>query len=287
MEFIGAEMKRMVIFYFSGTGNTWWVSERIVQTLNGMGTEASAHSIEQVSMEETAALISEADAVGFGFPIYGSDAPRNFLHFLQALPQQTQDKDTFGFVTQLGWSGDGFNFLRGMMEKKGYRLKWATEFNMPNNIALSFFPFPYSADYERFTRQLQKCEQKIGRVCQKIAAEEGWREHSDLFSAASAWIQRGPFRQAHDWGRKYWSVDAEACIGCERCLRICPVSNIRMEEGVAVHGGECVYCMRCYNYCPTLAIHYFGASNKRAERNPPFKGPVKDFKPELICKQGE
>jgi len=276
-------MKNMVIFYFSGTGNTWWVSEQLTEALGSLGIQARAHSIEQVSMEETAALIAGADAAGFGFPIYGSDAPRNFLDFLQALPQQTQCKDTIGFVTQLGWSGDGFNFLRGMMEEKGYHLKWATEFNMPNNIAIPFSPFPYTGEYARFTPQLQKCREKIERICQKIAAGEEWREHTDLFSTATAWIQRGPFRLVHDWGRKFWSVDVDACISCERCVHICPVSNIHMEEGIVMHGGECVYCMRCFNYCPTLAIHYAGMGNRRAKRNPPFKGPIAAFKPELIC----
>ena len=276
-------MKKMMLFYFSGTGNTWWVSERIAAALKEKGIEASAHSIEQVSAEQARIFLADADMVGFGFPIYGSDVPRIFLRFLKALPEQTQGKDTFGYVTQLGWSGDGFNFLRGLVESKGYRLRWAAEFNMPNNIAIPFFPFPYSADYDRFTPQLQKCEQKIRQVCQKIVTGQNWREHSDIFSRASAWIQRGPFRWMHDWGGKLWSVDAEACTSCERCARICPVGNIRMADGFPVHGDDCVLCLRCFNYCPTLAIHYAGMSNQRAEQNPPFKGPVKAFKPELIC----
>ena len=276
-------MKKMMLFYFSGTGNTWWVSERIAAALKEKGIETSAHSIEQVSAAQARIFLADADMVGFGFPIYGSDVPRIFLRFLKALLEQTQGKDTFGYVTQLGWSGDGFNFLRGLVESKGYRLRWAAEFNMPNNIAIPFFPFPYSADYDRFTPQLQKCEQKIRQVCQKIVTGQNWREHSDIFSRASAWIQRGPFRWMHDWGGKLWSVDTEACTSCERCARICPVGNIRMADGFPVHGDDCVLCLRCFNYCPTLAIHYAGMSNQRAEKNPPFKGPIKAFKPELIC----
>ena len=280
-------MKHVVIFYFSGTGNTWWVSERIAKGLDKRGLNATAHSIEQVSIEDASNKIAGADLVGFGFPIYGSDVPRIFLRFLKALPEQTQGKDTFGYVTQLGWSGDGFNFLRGLVESKGYRLRWAAEFNMPNNIAIPFFPFPYSADYDRFTPQLQKCEQKIRQVCQKIVIGQNWREHSDIFSRASAWIQRGPFRWMHDWAGNMWSVDAEACTSCERCARICPVGNIRMADGFPVHGDDCVLCLRCFNYCPTLAIHYAGMSNRRAEKNPPFRGPVKAFMPELICSKNK
>lgn len=276
-------MKHMEIFYFSGTGNTHWVSQRLVETLADAGMEAAAHSIEQITLADASARISAADLVGFGFPIYGSDVPRNFLKFLQALPDQAHGKDTLGFVTQLGWSGDGFNFLRGMLERKGYRLKWSAEFNMPNNIAIPFFPFPYSAEYDRFAPMLERCEKKIKQVCEKIAGGEGQLEHADIFSAAAAWIQRGPFRLAHDWGRKFWSVDAQACTGCERCARICPVDNIRMVDGVAKHDEECIYCMRCFNYCPTLAIHYAGMGNRRAHKNPPFKGPIASFKPEMIC----
>jgi len=276
-------MKHMVILYFSGTGNTWWVSERIAKGLDKRGMNAMAYSIEKVSIEDASNKIAGADLVGFGFPIFGSDVPRNFLRFLQALPEQPESKDTLGFVTQLAWSGDGFNFLRGMMEKKGFHVKWAMEFNMPNNVTIPLIPLPYSAEYARFEKVLEKAEMKIGRLCELISSGEGYCEHADALSAASAWFQRGPFRLMHDWAGSMWSVDTEACTSCERCARICPVGNIRMADGFPVHGDDCVLCLRCFNYCPTLAIHYAGISNRRAEQNPPFKGPVKAFKPELIC----
>ncbi len=277
-------MKNMVLFYFSGTGNTWWVSERFAETLGTLGFHASSHSIEQVCMQEASELITAADAVGFGFPIYGSDAPRNFLQFINNLPNQDPIMDSLGFVTQMAWSGDGFNFLRGMMEKKGYRMRWTAEFIMPNNVAIPFIPLPYSADYDRFKKQLVKAKKKIEQVCQAIISGEKLVEHNDAFSAASAWIQRAPFRWMHDWAAKMWRVDKDACVSCARCARICPVNNIRMENGLAVHADACILCMRCFNYCPTLAVHYARFSNRRAEKNPPFKGPVAAFKPEIISK---
>ncbi len=37
------------LFYFSGTGNTWWVSQELCQALSARGMEATAYSIEQTS----------------------------------------------------------------------------------------------------------------------------------------------------------------------------------------------------------------------------------------------
>lgn len=237
------------IFYFSGTGNTWWVSERIAEELKTLGISAKAHSIEQVSESQTEGLINQSTMIGLGFPIYGSDAPRIFHDFMRILPQQTTPKKTLGFVTQWMWSGDGINFLEKDLQKKGYDLRWSAEFNMPNNIALH--PLIYSADYEVTHPKLEKCEENIRAFCSKVAKGEKYQQHSDWFSAASAWIQRGPFRLLHDFGHRFWSVDAEACTSCNKCKRICPVENIEMLDGLPVHGDACVYCIRCFNFCPT------------------------------------
>lgn len=273
------------LFYFSGTGNTWWASQRIREGLNGKNFCCEAYSIEQISTREAGELVSQAAIVGLGFPIYGSDAPRIFHAFLDGLPKQEADKPVLGYVTQLAWSGDGCNFLYRKLLEKGYRIRWAIELNMPNNIALGFSPLKYSADYESFRPKLEKCEAIIEKLCGKVARDEGWRQHSGALDAALAWMQRGPFRWAHDWGRKFWSVDAEKCTSCGICARNCPVGNIRMADGLPEWNLKCVYCMRCFNYCPELAVRYMNFSNARAERNPPFRGPVPEFDPGLVRKK--
>ena len=131
--------------------------------------QAAAYSIEQMQPDRSADLITGSDIVGFGFPIYGSGAPRNFMDFLHALPHQPDGKDTLGFVTQVAWSGDGFNFLKKMLQEKGYKLKWCFEFNMPNNVSLPFFSYPYSADYNRFSIQLAKCQRKLTCAVKKFS----------------------------------------------------------------------------------------------------------------------
>ena len=273
------------IFYFSGTGNTWWASERIAEELTTHRFHTNAHSIEQITAMEAAAMIEKSSIIGLDFPIYGSDVPRIFHDFIRALPRQKEQKPVLGFVTQMAWSGDGINFLEKELFSNGYRIRWAAEFNMPNNIALPIFPLPYSSDYNKFKPQLKKCSQKITDLCVKIANKEDFRQHDRLIHSAAGWIQRGPFRLVHDLVRKFWSVDPEACTSCGRCAQICPVENICMGDGLPIHGGDCFFCMRCFNYCPTLVIHYMGTKNKRAKNKLPFQGPVPAFRPELITKK--
>ncbi|MDO9546841.1 MAG: EFR1 family ferrodoxin [Pelolinea sp.] len=273
------------IFYFSGTGNTWWVSERLSEELNKLGFRASAYSIEQVTDKETAALIQKSSIIGLGFPIYGSDAPRIFHDFISRLPYLEKEKPIVGFVTQMAWSGDGMNFLEKELSEKGYRIRWASEFIMPNNIAVPIFPLPYVSDYNKFIPQLEKRRQQISDLCVKIANDEPYRQNSGRLAAASAWIQRGPFRLVHDWGRKFWSVDEGACNSCNICASLCPVGNIEMQHGLPVYSDQCVYCMRCFNYCSAYAIHYMGMKNTRLEKTRPFQGPTADFRPEMLIKK--
>jgi ferredoxin len=215
----------------------------------------------------------------------GSDAPANFKAFLNTLPKLTPDKPAFGFVTQWLWSGDGCNFLEKTFAQKGYQLRWTMEFNMFNNISLPVVPLPFEPDTEKMASRLDQLRVQVSDFCLRIVQDESYRMHNRWHDKLAAWIQRGPFRVSHDlWGR-YWSVDAKMCTGCERCARICPVSNITMTENVARHGDYCIMCLRCFNFCPEIAIKYLGAGNTRLEKKPPFQGPVAEFKPEFLTKK--
>ena len=48
----------------------------------------------------------------------------------------------------------------------------------------------------------------------------------------------------------------EACIGCGKCVELCPLNNIHLESGKPVWGKDCTHCMACICYCPKEAIEY-------------------------------
>lgn len=47
----------------------------------------------------------------------------------------------------------------------------------------------------------------------------------------------------------------EVCIGCSKCIRVCPTEALRISNGKAVlHDGRCIDCGECYRVCPVSAI---------------------------------
>ena len=51
------------------------------------------------------------------------------------------------------------------------------------------------------------------------------------------------------------NVDEKRCIGCSRCMKICPTEAIRIHGGKAViQEHRCIDCGRCYEVCPAQAI---------------------------------
>ena len=48
----------------------------------------------------------------------------------------------------------------------------------------------------------------------------------------------------------------EDCVGCGQCEIICPLANIRLQEGRPTWGGNCTQCMACISICPKDAIEY-------------------------------
>ncbi len=50
-------------------------------------------------------------------------------------------------------------------------------------------------------------------------------------------------------------VEESRCIGCSRCMKICPTEAIRIHGGKAmIQEHRCIDCGRCYEVCPAQAI---------------------------------
>ncbi|MBD3192129.1 MAG: hypothetical protein GF308_15900 [Candidatus Heimdallarchaeota archaeon] len=274
--------QKIMIFYFSGTGNTWWIAKTIQEKLLEEGFKVEKHSIESPIFKEQGKIdqiIENVDYIGIGYPIYGSDMPDSFYEFITKLPT-VEDKQAFIFTTMLSFSGDGALVARRRLKKKGFCVKQAINIPMPNNVKL---PYPIFRSFPSHNqRQIEKIKikatKKVDKFVKKFVKGKKWLEGRDPISILVALIQRVPMKII-GWSRfaKNFFVDRKDCIDCLQCVNYCPTNNIQFKNDQFSWGDNCIACLRCYNLCPTNAIQYKKATlNKKKYTR--YKGPGNGFK---------
>ncbi len=273
----------IVIFYFSGTGNTWWVSQELVRQFETLGRTARAYSIEAVSADEAEALIGDASLTGFGYPIHGSDLPLPMKDFIESMPEGA-GKQAFVFCTQWLWSGDGASVGGTMLHEKGYGVQWGEHFLMPNNVTVSIISLPYSNDYSRLNNVLARASRAAAFFAGEIIAGRSFLRGFSQVSFYLGCLQRLPFRKFYHKLQNDIGIDKESCIDCGECVRLCPVGNFFYEDKEIKTKGNCILCLRCYNFCPVAAVTHMGRPHLH-NRGEPYKGPIKDFDPTTLMKR--
>jgi len=269
-----------IIFFFSGTGNTWWVAEEFSKQLSEKGLATKAYSIETVSQQEINELIKSSTITGFAYPVHASDLPRPMIKFLRSLPEET-GKKTFIICTQWIWSGDGAAVGASILKDKGYDVLWGEHVLMPNNVAVSVIRLPYTNDPAKLKPVLKRAGRRLDRFADKIISGKVSRHGFNPVSRFLGSMQRVPYRLVYRRLQNDIAVDHTVCIDCGQCVRLCPVNNIVCSEGEYLTRGNCIICLRCYNACPVAAITYMKRRHN-LKRGQPYRGPVKEFKPGML-----
>jgi len=274
-------MKKCVIFYFSGTGNTKWVADRIKKCLEAAEIDTRTVSIDTLDDKKAAWHLKSADIVGFGYPIYGSDLPEPMKQFIDALPKVNYERPAFVFCTQIIFSGDGAWVYKKQIAEKALNITQTAHINMPNNLSTGRILFK-APPPDRILKKLGKAEQTVQDFCRHII------DGRPFFKGKHGYIlgvmQRGPYRLFYSAFQDLLSVDPDRCTGCGRCAKLCPMDNIVMTDNLPVFQKRCALCLRCYNFCPELAVKYKNRLHDAMKQGTPYQGPDKKFKPEQLLK---
>ncbi len=242
------KFKDVVFYYFSGTGNTQLIVKKMCDTFHELGVDVSAFKINETDPEK----VDVSKIIGLAFPIAAQASYKFILEFIEKLPESNGTK-VFMVDTLAGFSGAIIGPLRKILNNKGYETIGAHEIIMPNNF----------------------CLKKINENADRIKIERGLssaRKYAiDLVEGRTSWgrIPFFPDLMYRITASKYpWEflrkmipieLEKEKCTSCGLCVKLCPVGNITLEDGI-VFSDKCQLCMRCFSYCPTEAI---GFKNKQ------------------------
>jgi ferredoxin len=259
---------KIIICYFSGTGNTAWVTHRLAEQLEMQGDAVRVVSCEDVPAANVDP--AEWDMLGIAFPVHSSFAPRVFREYLQELVGG-EGTPLFAVTSAGYWAGDTAWYAAKELEAKGYRLFLYGNVRMPNNLYIPRVDVLPVTPPEKVPGYLEKAREKIERLARRIHQEEPYREGTDVVGRLGGALQRLGSEKFEEAMLAKFSAD-EGCTRCGWCVRSCPAENIEMEEKGVRFLGKCMYCMRCYSFCPEQAIQATERT-RRTEKYRRYQGP--------------
>ena len=241
---------RMVGVYFSGTGNSRHVLDVFLKAYD--------ETLTSFSIEDDGVLttIKAHEELVFAYPVQYSTVPKILNDFICENMDLWNGKKVFVIATMGLFSGDGAGVLARLLHRYGAEVVGGLHVKMPDSIG----------DEKVLKRSLEKNKEFVKRAEEKaknaaIDLKKGKpkKEGLGLFSSVVGFLgQRLYFcYKTKNYSGKL-KIDADKCVGCGKCVALCPMKNIAVKEGGCVSEERCTMCYRCVNNCPKQAITLLG-----------------------------
>lgn len=236
---------KILICYFSGTGNTKRVVDKFEEEFKKQGVIVDTFRVENENFNFD---VDSYDKIGLAYPIHAFNAPSIIFDFIKKFPKLKKETPLFIIKT----SGEPLKLNNisslkpaSLLKKKNLVLKNEYHYCMPYNI---IFRHTDSMAYKMW----ETAKKLIPIDAMEILSGKEIKLKKFPLGRALAFL----FRVEHWGGRfngKRYKVN-EKCNQCHMCEKICPTHNIKIENGVFHFGKNCIMCMRCAFLCKQNAI---------------------------------
>lgn len=230
-----------MILYFSGTGNSLAIARQIAERTG-----------EQVMplREAVGADLSKEKRIGFVYPCYNGDAPKIVPKLVAQLGLPT-DAYYFIVITCGALTGNSIWTVKKVLKQKSILLNYCNKIRVPDNSALGFGRNPNEQLWK-----FQKYAPRLEQIKNDIAANTNAR-HWGVPDPLAALQTLRVFDNAIFKALRP-KVNAEKCVGCGICAKVCSVGNILLSENRAHLGDKCEACLACVHFCPHQAVELGG-----------------------------
>jgi Pyruvate/2-oxoacid:ferredoxin oxidoreductase delta subunit len=257
--------RKAVIYYLSGTGNSFRVSCWMAQHASDSGVD-----VKMVSVND-AEPVRELDAstetlLALVFPTHGFTAPWHMIKFALRLPRRrlthvfclaTRAGLRLGRLYPPGISGSATFLIALILFLKGYRVRGTSATDMPSNW-YSLHPIQGEKSVEQIRkRAIVRTRASMARI---LDGRRLWFTWNNLYEVilgillsyiSFLYLIKGRFFLA-----KLFFANRN-CDGCGICATNCPVGAIDMKGSDLkwpFWRYNCESCMKCAAFCPQNAI---------------------------------
>ena len=243
-----------MILYFSGTGNSKYVAEKLAELLN--------EELFNIESSHRLPMMVDNESLGIIFPVYAWGLPKIVADYL------SNKNITNKFVWTVMTCGDDMGYADVILEKTIKRtVNAAYSLQMPNTyVSLPGFDVD---SQELACKKIKETEAQLPRIAESIRNKENC---SELTRGDMAWMKTYVLRPLFN---KFLVTDkffrkTQDCSSCGLCAKQCPTKDIAMIAGKPVwQNKNCTGCLRCYHNCPKLAIEWGKfTKNKGQKVNP-------------------
>ena len=234
-----------MIFWFSGTGNSKFIAKCIASAL-----ETDCLNLnERIKAEDTLSVQTEENVI-LVTPTYAWRIPHIVSDWLEKVDLVSAKR--IWFVMDCGSEiGNAAKYNRQLAAQKQLQYMGTAQIIMPENY-IAMFNAPQKEQARSIVEQAEPALQRV--LAQLKAGQEFPPPRENLYDRFMSGPVNPVFYRFFVKAEAFRATDA--CIGCGKCVELCPLNNIHLENGKPVWGKNCTHCMACICYCPKEAIEY-------------------------------